>query len=248
MAYHIYHNKKIYFDVIGEGEPLLLLHGNTASSNMFQHLLKLYKDHYKVILLDFLGHGKSDRLTQFPTDFWFDQALQVIHFLENQNLGKVNIVGTSGGALVALNVALERPDLVNKVVADSFEGEFSLDSVANIAEEDRNQSKQIESAVNFWQYNHGSDWETIVDHDTRVIIEHHNSIGKFFHHDLSELKVPALLTGSLEDEYFPDIEATYKSLVQKIKESKMHVFSKGHHPAMDSNAESFAKIVKEFMH
>lgn len=247
MAYHIYNNKKIYFDIIGEGSPLLFLHGNSVSSNMFHYLLDLYKEDFKVILLDFLGHGKSDRLTKFPTDFWFDQSLQAISFLEEHNYGKVDIIGTSGGALVALNVALERPDLINKVIADSFEGEVSLDSIANGVEEERNHTKQIEGAVNFWQYNHGSDWESVVDNDTRVIIEHHRLIGKFFHHDLSELKVPTLLTGSLEDEYFPDIEETYKLLINKIEQGKMHLFTKGNHPALVTSASSFAEIVKEFI-
>lgn len=232
---------------MGHGKPLLFLHGNSVSSNMFHYLLDLYKDHFKVILLDFLGHGQSDRLTKFPTDFWFDQSLQVISFLEEQNYGKVNIIGTSGGALAALNVALERPDLVNKVIADSFEGEVSLDSIADSVEEERNHSKQIEDAINFWQYNHGSDWESVVDNDTKVIIEHHKLIGKIFHHDLAELKVPTLLTGSLEDEYFPDIEETYNLLISKIQQAKMHLFTEGNHPALVTNAKSFAKIVKEFV-
>ena len=48
---------------------MLLLHGNSVSSKMFQGIIDLYKEDYKVILIDFLGHGRSDRLEQFPTDF-----------------------------------------------------------------------------------------------------------------------------------------------------------------------------------
>lgn len=247
MAYHIYNDKKIYFDIIGEGSPLLFLHGNSVSSRMFNYFIELYKDDYKVILLDFIGHGQSDRLIEFSTDFWFNQSLQVISFLEKQKFGKVDIIGTSGGALVALNVGLERPDLVGKIIADSFEGEVSLNSIADGIEEERNQAKLNEEAIGFWKYNHGDDWESIVDKDTKVTIEHHRLIGKFFHHDLSKLEVPILLTGSLKDEYFREIKETYNLLNSKIKHSKIHLYSEGGHPALVTNAEAFSLLVKEYL-
>lgn len=83
MSYFTYHSKQIYYEVLGEGEPLLFLHGNTASSKMFHPLLELYTTKYQVILIDFLGHGKSDRLDQFPLELWQDEAQQVIIFLEH---------------------------------------------------------------------------------------------------------------------------------------------------------------------
>lgn len=109
MAYFKYENKKIYYKEIGSGVPLILLHGDTASSKMFEFLLPLYENFFKVILIDFLGNGKSDRIGKFPADLWFSQAQQVIALLEHLNYHKVNLIGTSGGAWVAMNVALERP-------------------------------------------------------------------------------------------------------------------------------------------
>lgn len=74
MAYFRYQGKSVFYEEYGQGEPLILLHGNTASSNMFLEIAEKYKEHFKVILIDFLGHGKSDRLTEFPADLWFDEA------------------------------------------------------------------------------------------------------------------------------------------------------------------------------
>ena len=73
-------------------------------------------------MIDFLGNGKSDRVNKFPADLWISQAQQVIALIEHLGLEKVNLLGTSGGAWVAVNTALERPDLIAKVVADSFDG------------------------------------------------------------------------------------------------------------------------------
>lgn len=66
MSYFYYQSKKIYYTEGGSGIPVLFLHGNTASSKMFELLMPLYEDRFHVILIDFLGHGKSDRLEEFP--------------------------------------------------------------------------------------------------------------------------------------------------------------------------------------
>ena len=102
MSYFYYQSKKIYYTETGSGKPVLFLHGNTASSRMFELLLPLYEDQFHIILIDFLGHGKSDRLEEFPADLWIEEARQTIALLEHLNLGKVDLVGTSGGAWVAI--------------------------------------------------------------------------------------------------------------------------------------------------
>ena len=68
MSYFNYQSKKIYYKETGSGKPIVFLHGNTASSRMFELILPLYEDKFHVILIDFLGHGKSDRLEEFPAD------------------------------------------------------------------------------------------------------------------------------------------------------------------------------------
>lgn len=56
---------------------------------MFAEIANMYKKDFKVILIDFLGHGKSDRLHEFPTDLWFNKAQQVISFLKEKRSTKV---------------------------------------------------------------------------------------------------------------------------------------------------------------
>ena len=78
MPYFCYQSKKIYYTEAGSGIPVLFLHGNTASSRMFELLMPLYEDRFHVILIDFLGHGKSDRLEEFPAELWIEEASTVI--------------------------------------------------------------------------------------------------------------------------------------------------------------------------
>lgn len=249
MAKFEYKGKNVFYTETGSGAPLLLLHGNTASSVMFGGIIDLYAQNHTVILMDFLGHGRSDRLEVFPTDFWFDEAMQAIALLEQKEYGPVDVIGTSGGAIVALNIALERPDLVRKIIADSFEGEASLDVVADFIVKDREASKKNADSVQFWQYMHGDDWEPVVDNDTDVMVRHHEEMGAFFHRDLAACETPVLLTVSLEDEFFAlaEIEAVYKNLSQKMPNASIHIFPTGQHPAFLSSGEDFAKIAEDFL-
>ena len=252
MPYFKYKNKSCYYEEQGEGTPILFLHGNTASSNMFNNIKESYTKNYKVILMDFLGHGRSDRLERFSTDLWHDEALQTIEFLEQMKYGKVHLIGSSGGALVAINIALERPELVGKVIADSFEGEFPLKEFTKNIIADRDASKRDEGAKSFYHAMHGDDWESVVDNDTLAIYEHAKSNGKFFHKPLKTLSVNVLLVGSEEDEYISSIDPNYflriyVDMVEKIGHGSIHIFKHGGHPAILSNSSEFRTVAEEFL-
>lgn len=246
MAFFDFQGKKIFYKEYGKGAPLLLLHGNSLSSAMFTSAAEELQKHYKVILMDFLGNGKSDRINRISKDLWYDEALQAIALMEYRNYPQVYLLGSSGGALAALNVALERPDMVKKVVADSFEGEYPLDSFAANLRQDRELSKQNPWLRDLYMKNHGTDWETVVDNDTQAICRHYQTHRSFFHKSLCELETPVLMTGSREDEFMPAdfFEKTYGQI--PLPNKTIHIFEKGGHPAILSNQEAFIPVVLEF--
>ena len=142
MAYFNYQDKSIFYEEYGQGEPIIFLHGNTASSKMSEFLMPLYAESFRCILIDFLGNGQSDRVEKFPPDMWYDEALQAIALIEHLNCGKVNLVGTSGGAWAAINAALERPDLIYAVIADSFDGWTLNDNFSDNLLSERTRAKK----------------------------------------------------------------------------------------------------------
>ena len=129
MTYFMYQSKRIFYKEIGVGKPLIMLHGDTASSVMFEFLLPLYQENFRVVLIDFLGNGKSDRIENFPENLWITQAEQVIALIEHLRIQKANLIGTSGGAWVAINTALKRPDLIDRVVARCKSNTFILQAI-----------------------------------------------------------------------------------------------------------------------
>ncbi len=244
MAYFEFENKKVFYKIKGQGEPVLLLHGNTVSSKMFSTVIKKYAKAFQVITLDFPGHGKSDRLEKFETDFWFYNAEVTYALIKELNLNKVSVVGTSGGALVAINLGLEHPEKIKYLIADSFEGEYPLQSYIDSIQADRERDKKKLLAKLIWWYCHGSDWKKIVDLDTEVNIEFSKTGKSFFHKSVSDLEVPTLITGSLKDEYCDHLDKIYGDLKKKNNKLEIHLFEKGNHPAMISNKKEFLEIIK----
>ncbi len=141
MSHFLYWGKRIFYQEYGQGAPMIFLHGNTASSKMFELLMPLYAESFRCILMDFLGNGRSDRVEEFPPDVWYDEALQAISLAEHLRCGRAFLVGTSGGAWAAVNGALERPDLFRAVIADSFDGRALHEDFAHCLKVERAAAK-----------------------------------------------------------------------------------------------------------
>ena len=247
MSYFQFEGRNIYYEQVGSGAPLLLLHGDTASSKMFELILPLYREHFKVISIDFLGNGSSDRVEAFPADLWCYQGQQVIALLEHLNCGKANLLGTSGGAWAAVNAALERPDLVKKVIADSFDGRTLADDFAANLLAERTTAKNDSFSRQFYEWCQGRDWQTVVDLNTRALIQCAEEKIPLFHKPLETLAVPVLFVGSQEDTMCrKDLAEEYDQMKQLVPDGEIHLFPSGGHPAMLSNGEAFAVLARNF--
>lgn len=247
MSYFNYQSKKIYYKESGSGKPVVFLHGNTASSKMFDLILPLYEDQFRVILIDFLGHGRSDRLEEFPADLWTEEARQTTALLEHLDLGKVNLVGTSGGAWAAVNAALERPDLVDKVVADSFDGRTLADGFAENLLKERAEAKKDEMGSAFYEWCQGEDWERVVDLDTRALVQCAEEKLPLFTKPLNTLKNPLLLMGSKGDDMCrSDFQDEYLMIAEETN-AQICIFPEGLHPAVLSCAEQAAEAIAGFL-
>ncbi len=247
LAYFKYNDKKVYFNTYGKKGPfLLLLHGNTTASSMFKkEIVRFYSKYFKVFTFDYPGHGKSEKIDKFPEDFWYENAKVAISLFERLGVDKAYIVGTSGGAMVGLNIALERPDLAIKCVCDSFIGDRMPVAMAEKIKEARMQEKSGEMGF-AWFMLHGFKWEKVVDMDTEMILNAAKKSLKFFHKDPAAVTVPVLLTASKVDEMLPGIEKTYNDLKSKNSKYEVHMFEHGSHMTMLTNRYDFTRVVKDY--
>jgi len=248
MSFFIYKEQKVFYSDKGSGEPLIIIHGNTVSSKMHFFLSRKLKKHLRVISIDLPGHGKSERVEKWPVDFWHENSRVVSALIKHLCLEKSILLGYSGGAQIALNVALENPELVSKAIADSFEGEHSVASYAENIFDDRNTDKKKSMAKIFWFLMHGLDWKTIVDKDSETTYAHHQQIGSFFHKDLSRITIPVLLTGSKHDEYIHNFEDIYIPISKKIAKAEIKLYDSGSHPASLTAGKEYINDLLEFIH
>ena len=248
MPYFEYRDKSIFYQEYGQGDPVVFLHGNTASSKMFELLMPLYAEKFRCILIDFLGNGRSERVESFSPDMWYDEALQTVTLIERLNCGKVALIGTSGGAWAAVNAALECPELVRAVIADSFDGRSLNDNFAANLLSEREKAKADLQARRFYEWQQGADWERVVDLDTEALLKCAEEKRPLFHKPPTELGVPILLMGGKEDEMCrSDLEQEYREMARLIPNAAVHIFERGGHPAILSNAEEAAEAITEFI-
>lgn len=219
---------------------------------MFEEIVKRYSDKYKVVVIDFLGYGKSQRVDTLPDDIWIDEAKQVSMLIEKQGYTNVNLIGCGGGAIVAINVALLNPEKVKAVIADSFDGLTPDNERLKSICISRNNSKDLPYNKAFYENMHGDDWENVLDIDCCAITNFIESGKSCFVKPVSEYKPKLLLTGSKCDEIFCNTDKNYFKkvyieLIRNIKHGQMHIFSRGNNPCIISNPDRMAKLSKLFL-
>lgn len=106
---------KLYYEVYGEGEPLLMIHGNGASIGALKNQIEYFRKKYKVVAMDSRDHGRSadspDKITY--EKMAGDQSALIDHL----KLGPVNVLGWSDGGIEALLLGIHHPEQVKKIVS-----------------------------------------------------------------------------------------------------------------------------------
>ena len=99
-----------------EGDAIIFLHFSGANLMMWQRIIPYFQDHYRLILVDLRGHGKSDKP---ETGYHIDEmARDVMGIMQHLKLERAHIVGSSLGAEVGLSLAANYPDKVISLVCD----------------------------------------------------------------------------------------------------------------------------------
>jgi pimeloyl-ACP methyl ester carboxylesterase len=105
---------RIRYRVIGRGEPVVLLHGLTRSSDDWVGVGDSLAVDHRVIALDLRGHGRSSRFTD-RARFGIAMADDVIRLLDQLHIQRAHLVGHSMGAAIAANVTARYPARVATV-------------------------------------------------------------------------------------------------------------------------------------
>ncbi|MCY0968776.1 alpha/beta fold hydrolase [Chryseobacterium wangxinyae] len=221
---------KLYYEVYGKGEPLLLIHGNNSSMASFNQQIDVLSKKYMVIGLDSRGQGKSSSDDQKLTYELMADDINV--FLEKINLKKVNILGWSDGGNIAVILGMEHPDKVKKMAimgAVLYNNETSVfPEINKILNEQVKEMKKRGVSENDMNYR------------LKILLLTEPNINP---DSLKKIQAPTLVMAG-EHDVTP--EKHTKLIAEKIPNGKMLIFKGADHEAPSKIPEKFNQAVLDF--
>lgn len=104
---------RLYYEIYGKGQPLVLLHANGGNIMTMSHQIYYFSKSYRVIAIDSRGHGKSGRDAK-PLDYEL-MASDVVALMDELKIASTHIVGWSDGGILGLLIASQHPKRVAKL-------------------------------------------------------------------------------------------------------------------------------------
>lgn len=103
---------RLYYEVDGSGQPLLLIHGGLGSLRMWDEQVPAFSEQYRVIRYDTRGYGRTE-----TDDVPFSNRADAAAVLAHVGAASCHLIGQSRGGSIALDLTLERPELVTSLVS-----------------------------------------------------------------------------------------------------------------------------------
>jgi len=248
---------EMYYEIRGNGDPLLLIHGLGSSTRDWEEQIPTFCQKYKVITIDLRGHGKTDKPKGPYSIKMF--AEDIAELLKKLGINSIYVLGISLGGGIAFQFAVDFPDLVKRLIivnsgveipTDSFKrkleafkrtfivklismkkmGEVLAPRLFIKPEQEELRKKMIER----WAEN-----------DKRAYLAAMRAlIGWSVRDQLSKIKCPTLVIGSDEDYAPSSVKEEYTGLLQNAKFIEI---KDARHAVTIEKPKEFNEIVMNFL-
>lgn len=216
---------KHYYVEKGQGEPLILLHGNGEECGYFVNQIDEFAKYFHVYAIDTRGHGKTPRgeapftIRQFVKD--------LAGFMDERGIEKANILGFSDGGNIALLFAIKYPGRVLKLVADGA----NLDTTGIVPKLMAAMRREYQKAIDEGDVEKEEMFSLMVN-DPNIPVA-----------DLAKIKAQTLIMAGTED-MIP--EEHTRMIAENIAGSRLE-FVEGDHFIAAGNPKEFNSIVLDFL-
>lgn len=265
--------RSVSYHVAGEGPALLLIHGSgpgvSAWAN-FGELLPILSGRYRVVMPDLPGYGASE-VPELDGDYGRTALAAVREVLTAEGIDLVHVVGNSLGGMLALRLALEHPDLVDRIIAmgpggASFPlfGPQPTEGIRRLVEFTNDPSREKMVA---WMYSMVGDasfvtpervdarWKSASAPEALAFTRDFYAAAMRAMRDgpaaaplwsrLGEIAHPVLLVYGREDRVTP-VESAFLPL-RLLRNAELHVVGNAGHWVMLERPRSFVRIVLEYL-
>ncbi len=247
----------MFYEIHGEGEPLLLIHGLGSSSRDWEYQIPQFSKQYKVITIDLRGHGKTSK-PKGPYSirgFADDVAL----FLEALKIQHVNILGLSMGTATGFELAIYYPELVKSLIAVNMSAKLSVKTfnekkqffIRDVIVKVLGMKKMGEFlAPRLFPLPEQEDLRKKVatrwaENDKKAYLSAFHSLRNWsVEEELHKITCPTIVIAS-DGDYTPvEIKEEY---VKKIPNGQISIIKNSHHAVPMEKPEEFNRIVLDFL-
>jgi len=218
----------LYYEIYGEGEPLLLIHGNGQSASAFLQQTEEFSKYYRVIVVDCRGRGKSTY--QKDIELTYDlQVEDMILLLDHLKLKSAHVVGWSDGGIIGLRMAMKHPEKVKKLVAMG----------ANINPEGLIDLEELKQSVHAWKKADNPDFSLQIDLYNLMI-----NYPQLDYKNLGVISSPTLIMAGDKDV----IKHTHTvQMYEAIPNAQLAILPNETHYMPSENAALFNRLVLDFL-
>ena len=217
---------KLYYEIYGKGQPLLLLHGNGQSIENMNNQIDFFKNKYQVIIPDCRGRGNS---TDSDETLTYDiQASDINNLLTHLNIDSTNIIGWSDGGIISLILAKDYPKKVKKII---ISGANVLQDTTAYFSKDLEEFKLIAKNKNTPAFEKKL---------YNLMINYPN----ISFNELGKINCPTMVVAGDKDEI--KIEHTIK-IFESIKNAQLFIVPNTSHYVLSENAAIFNNVALRFI-
>lgn len=214
----------------GQGQPLILLHGNGEDSSYFVHQISHFSNNYRIFAINTRGHGQSPRGDKPFTIKQFAKDLN--DFMAEKNIAKAILLGFSDGGNIALEFALKHPEKVDKMIVDG----------ANLFPSGVKPLYQ-------WPIEIGYRIAKLFSKKSEIALRNTEMLGLMVNEphidpsELAALTMPVLVVAGTKDM----IKESHTKLIYKSLPNAQLAIIEGDHFVANKHPEAFNKLVDEFL-
>ncbi len=235
---------EMYYEIIGEGEPLILLHGWGQSGQTWSGVADDFAKHFQVIIPDLRGHGATDN----PSREYFTMkqlALDVYALLDHLKIDSFRAMGISMGGVTLLHMATQQPNRIDSMVLIGAFSYISADSVKiarsidldNIPDDQMHRFREI--------HKHGDEQIIAMMEWQKIAADDYESTA-FTPPYLATIKANTLIVHGERDRRVPVSIAL--EMYEAIPESYLWIVPNGGHvPIRNFYEENFIEVTEAFL-